>query len=96
MEKRKLCCEPAWVDVGQMVWVPWNRENLSAIRCIVTMAAGNHARVENEKYNFSRLLPLSSLRVYHDDPRARHGALADLGDFFGDRPESADARVEAP
>ena len=81
-----LCCEPAYVNEGEFVWVPWDRAMKSALRCVVTMAAGKHARVENAEHKFARLLPLSTLRVPHDDPRASryhgpegHGAAAWFG-----------------
>lgn len=55
--------EPAWVEDGMTVWLPWNREKGSALRCKVICAAGNHARIANDQYGVDKWVNLSSLLV---------------------------------
>jgi len=59
----KRYSEPAWVEDGMTVWLPWNREKGSALRCKVACAAGNHARVVNETYGVDKWVSLSDLLV---------------------------------
>ena len=64
---------PRWVHVGQKVWAPLNVRfdafyrpmsiDGKAIQCVVTMAAGDAARVENQARGFSELMGLDELRV---------------------------------
>ena len=55
--------EPAWVEDGMTVWLPWNREKGSALRCRVVCAAGNHAHIVNEEYNVDKWVGISNLLV---------------------------------
>lgn len=51
-----------YVDDGQEVWIPfqhkgWNR----LLRCTVTCAAGNHARVENKSRGIEKWFHIGEL-----------------------------------
>lgn len=61
--EKRYYSEPAWLNDGDEVWLPWDREKGSALRCKVACAAGNHARVVNEKLGVDRWVPLSGLLV---------------------------------
>lgn len=67
--KRKFV-EVAWVEEGMTVWLPWNREQQSVVRCKVLVAAGDHARIVNEKRGIERWFPLSTLYVEEGDPHS--------------------------
>lgn len=64
---------PSWVYVGMPVWSPcdvgtdaFGRSialSTQALRCVVTVATGDFARVENATHEYSKLMPLSELRV---------------------------------
>lgn len=41
-----------WVSDGQKVWAP--KTDGHYILCVVTCAAGHHARVRNERYDFEQ------------------------------------------
>lgn len=63
MTEKKFYSEPAWLSDGSEVWLPWNREKGSALRCKVVCAAGNHARIVNEQYKVDKWVALSNLLV---------------------------------
>jgi hypothetical protein len=62
-----------WVNDGLEVWLPWCREKGSALRCTVSCAAGNHARVVNThpKYNVDKWVRVDDLLVPDDSPMAQ-------------------------
>jgi hypothetical protein len=53
---------PPWLYEGLVVYVDprlagvYDRKPGTGLRCVVTAAHGDHGRVENEAYHFSRLL----------------------------------------
>lgn len=57
-----------WAEEGMFVWLPWNMEKRSAVRCKVTMAAGMHVRVVNERYGVNKLVHLDSVILEKGDP----------------------------
>jgi hypothetical protein len=59
--------ECAWVEEGMTVWLLWHRPLGSALRCTVTTAAGDHARVVNERAGVDRWASLRSLYVQEGD-----------------------------
>lgn len=52
--------EPRYVDVGMNVVAPYKG---SGLRCVVACAAGVHARVVNERRDFSEWFHIGELRV---------------------------------
>lgn len=61
---------PRFVNDGEVVFIPWRIDGkLFALRCEVACAAGNEARVVNEKREVDKWLPLNHLYVPPDDPR---------------------------
>lgn len=63
---------PSYVDVGSVVLVPHplpGKPN-TALRVVVTIAAGMHARVENELHGVSRWVSLYDMVVPVGDPLA--------------------------
>lgn len=64
--------EPAqWVNDGMHVWIPWNRERNApgdspdgtALRCTVACAAGDHARIVNDRFGVDQWRRVASLYV---------------------------------
>ena len=62
---------PAWVEDGMTVWLRWDEEKGTALRCTVATAAGNHARVVNKKYSVDKWVGVDSLLVPPDDSHTR-------------------------
>lgn len=76
---------PRWVEEGMTVIVPMTGvevdpfkglqateavQTLLGVKCSVTMAAGYHARVVNEKHGINRTFHIDQLRVPEGDPHA--------------------------
>jgi len=59
---------PAWIADGMTVWIRWDREKGTALRCKVACAAGYHARVVNEQYGVDRWFHIDNLLVPPDGP----------------------------
>lgn len=70
--KEKIYVEPRYLNDGEEVWIPFTTPEhpRRGLKCIVACAAGNHARVVNEKFNVDRWYPLYALFVLSTDPRA--------------------------
>lgn len=66
---KKLKWGVKWAEDGMEVWLPWNREKGSALRCKVAVAAGHHVRVVNshEKYQVDKWVHLDNLLVPEGD-----------------------------
>jgi hypothetical protein len=69
--------EPAWVEDGMIVWIWWNRERNSLLRCEVACAAGNHARVVNASRSVDKWFAIGDLQVPKGDSHG-YDALPDL------------------
>lgn len=53
-----------WVDEGMRVLAPVRIDGVpKGLRCVVTVAAGYHARVECEKFGFAHWFHIDDLRV---------------------------------
>lgn len=65
--------EPRYLNDGDTVWLPLDTDfdtgKTTAVRCVVMIAAGNHARVANDKRGIDRWARLAGLLVPPDDPR---------------------------
>ncbi len=61
---------PRWVEEGMSIIAPYNDKGIG-IKCNVTVATGDHARVVNQKYGFDHWFPLHALRVKLDDRHAK-------------------------
>lgn len=69
---------PLWFEEGMEVLIPWNREanapgrdrNGTAARCKVATAAGEHARVVNDRLGVDKWYHRDSLLVPKTDPHA--------------------------
>jgi hypothetical protein len=68
---------PRWVEEKMTVIAPFQGIEASdavrttlGVKCSVIVAAGNHARVINEKHNVDRWLHIDDLRVPEGDPHA--------------------------
>jgi hypothetical protein len=62
-----------YVDVGMKVLAPYDERH--RIRCVVTVAAGYHARVCNPKYEFEKWFHIDDLRIEPvDETLQAHGA----------------------
>ena len=79
-QKKQSYVAPRWVTEGMSVWIQWDRERgapsptgTSGLRCQVTIAAGDAARIENNKYQVSEWRRLEDLRVPSDTSYARYG-----------------------
>ena len=61
---------PTWVSEGMEVYAPYPQPNRvgCALKCKVSVAAGNHAQVVNEKYNFRKWFDIYDLRVLIKKP----------------------------
>ncbi len=46
---------------GQEVYIRWSREKRNLLRCKVACAAGNMARIVNEKYGVDKWMSLDDL-----------------------------------
>lgn len=68
-----------WAEDGMEVWILWDRDRGTALRCKVLVAAGNHARVVNDGQKVDRWMRLDDLRVPPDDP---HGHPASVSHLF--------------
>lgn len=66
----KLVWGVKWAEDGMEVWLPWNREKRSALRCTVVCAAGHHARIVNERFDVDTWKRLDDLLVREGDPHA--------------------------
>lgn len=62
--------QPAWAEDGMEIWIPWNREKGSVLRCLVATAAGNSVRVVNEKYGVNKWMWLDDTYVKKESPQA--------------------------
>lgn len=64
--------EPRWCEDGMTVFAPYMGIDGKRyrLRCIVACAAGNHARVVNERYSVDHWYSLDDLRVRKDAPQA--------------------------
>ena len=65
--------EPRWCEDGMEVIAPFRLPEdprVNGVICRVACAAGNHARVVNEKRGIDRWYPLYDLRVLEGDPHA--------------------------
>lgn len=60
LEEATVWATPEYVDVGMKVVVPYQRAGLW---CVVVCAAGTHARVTNEKRDFSAWFRLDEMRI---------------------------------
>lgn len=64
----------AWVNDGDVVWIPWSRDPASYretyLRCRVVTAMGNHARIENARMEFNKLVHINVLYVEKGQPQA--------------------------
>jgi hypothetical protein len=57
-------CVPRFVFDGERVVAPYTHEGKrGGLWCVVACAAGNHARVVNEKYNVDRWFDIDDLRI---------------------------------
>jgi len=54
---------PEYVYDGMDVWLPWNREKRSALKCKVLVAAGDMARVVNENHKVDKWVRVDDLLV---------------------------------
>jgi hypothetical protein len=65
--------EPRYVFDGDTIWVPFAHDDSTGVtrawRCKVACAAGDQARVVNEKIGLDRWYRLSALLVPPEDPR---------------------------
>ncbi len=64
--------EPRWAENGMKVIIPFPTEDKpgQGAWCKVVVAAGNHARVVNEKLGIDRWCSIYDLRVPVGDPHA--------------------------
>lgn len=69
-KRKPKLVEVAWVEEGMTVWLRWNHPPNSALRCTVAVAAGDHARVVNERVGLARWQPLHMLFVEEGDLHA--------------------------
>jgi len=67
-KKPKLKRGIRYVDEGMTVWLPWDRDKGTAIRCKVECAAGNHARVVNTHYKVCKWVRVDDLMIEEGDP----------------------------
>jgi hypothetical protein len=58
---------PAWVEDEMIVWMLWDREKGTGLKCVVACAAGNRARVVNPLHKVDRWVATEDLRVPEDD-----------------------------
>lgn len=65
-----------WAADGMTAWIRWDQEKGLCLRCTVVCAAGNHARVANERYDVDRWVHLDNLLV---PPGDEHGYDPDFG-----------------
>lgn len=66
-----------WAATGMHVFLPWSHENNgTALRCTVAVAAGDAARVVNEKYGVDRWVHLDNLLVPPGDDHG-YGSLSE-------------------
>lgn len=61
---------PYWLEDGMEVLILWSRAERTMLRCRVACAAGNAARVVNERRGVDTWLPIGDLRVPQGDPHA--------------------------
>jgi hypothetical protein len=55
---------PRFVNEGDRVIVPYMHEGKrAALLCVVIVAAGNHARVENKERGFTRWFDIEDMRI---------------------------------
>lgn len=83
--------EPDWLSDGDDVWLPVGRELESGktrvVKCRVSIAAGNDARIVNEARGIDRWVPLRALLVGPDDPHhpnQREATLEAIGKTLAD------------
>lgn len=70
---------PEWVQEGMDVWVLWHQEKERpghdgkghGVRCTVSIATGDHARVVNVAQKVDQWFPLEDLYVPITAPQAR-------------------------
>lgn len=76
---------PAWVEEGMTVWIRWDEEKGTALRCVVATAAGNHARVVSSKqYGVDKWIAIYELLVPPDDKHT-YDALPEIMREINDR-----------
>ena len=63
MSNERRLVEPTHVGEGQLVVAPAPGRKGTGVRCVVAVAAGNHARVINELHGIDRWYHLRDLRV---------------------------------
>jgi hypothetical protein len=64
----------SWVEEGMNVWIRWTREPYVLLRCKVSCAAGNHARIENKEHGVvERWFRTDDLLVPEGDPHGYEG-----------------------
>ncbi|HYX21396.1 MAG TPA: hypothetical protein VFA98_11185 [Thermoanaerobaculia bacterium] len=68
----KFWREPDWLSDGDDVWLPVGETEPSGktrvIKCRVSIAAGDHARIVNEARGIHHWMPLRALLVGPEDP----------------------------